>query len=500
MRRTKKNIKGKTVSMMVLLLITFFFPMSFRTIPKQMKEQKLPNILWICTDQQRWNTIHSLGNPYIKTPNIDRIVKSGVSFTNAFCQVPACTPSRASFLTGMYPSTVHDCMNGTDHWPEAAPLVTKLLKDAGYDCGLSGKLHLSTAQGHNPEQRPKDDGYREFWFSHSPHQGGDKNQYLVWLKKQGYTYKQVKAMPGKRQAALHQTTWCTNKAIDFIKEKREGPWEFSLNIFDPHPPFDPPQSYVERFDIPNLPGPLFRKSDMVQQTKLSDIMFQSVPEDPAKFDGKLLQAKYWAQIELIDENVGRLLNTLKETGQLENTIIIYSSDHGDMLGDHGLRYKGCRFYEGLIHVPLIFSWPGHFQGNLQADALVELIDIAPTLLEVAGVKIPERMEGKSLLPILTGKADPHHHREFVRSTFYNSLRNKKGAPSYATMIRTKNSKLVVYHGHNKGELYDLVRDPGEFTNLWNDPAYINIKLDLVIKDFNATVYAIDTGPKRIGRY
>jgi len=125
-----------------------------------------PNILWICTDQQRYDTIRSLGNPHIRTPNLDKLVKSGVAFTHAHCQSPICTPSRASFLTGMHPETVHGCINGNDYWDAAAPLVTRTLAGAGYDCGLSGKLHLSSAHG-RIEKRP-DDGYRAFHWSHHP--------------------------------------------------------------------------------------------------------------------------------------------------------------------------------------------------------------------------------------------------------------------------------------------------------------------------------------------
>ena len=123
-------------------------------------DEARPNVLWICTDQQRYDTIRSLGNRHIRTPNLDKLVETGVAFTHAHCQSPICTPSRASFLTGMYPDTVHGCINGNEHWAHAAPLVTKTLADAGYDCGLAGKLHLSSAQN-RIEPRPKD-GYRVF--------------------------------------------------------------------------------------------------------------------------------------------------------------------------------------------------------------------------------------------------------------------------------------------------------------------------------------------------
>jgi len=457
-----------------------------------------PNILWICTDQQRYDTIHTLGNPHIRTPNLDRLVAQGVAFTHAHCQSPICTPSRASFLTGMYPSTVHACINGNDHWDEAAPLITKTLADAGYDCALAGKFHLSSAMAHEPELRPKDDGYRRFWYSHAPHQGmGKGNQYTDWLTSIGQDYKKLKKNYGYIPAKWHQTTWCTDRAIEFMKEQRKGPWLCSVNIYDPHGPFDPPQEYVDRFDIESLPEPLFRESDLAAQRRLAGIMFQSKVKRPAYPDAKLTLAKYWAQIELIDENVGRMLEVLEETGQRENTVVIFTSDHGEMAGDHGLNKKGCRFYEGLVRVPLIFSWPGRFKRGLRSEGLVELLDITPTLLELNGLPVPETMHGRSLLPILTGRADPGHHRDFVRCEYYEVL---GGPRSYATMLRTREYKLVNYHGHEPGELFDLKNDPHEFENQWDNPAYASVRFDLTKKSFDALAFAVDAGSRRVGRY
>jgi arylsulfatase len=457
-----------------------------------------PNILWICTDQQRYDTIQALGNKYIRTPNLNKLVETGTAFTHAHCQSPICTPSRASFLTGMYPSTVHACINGSAHWDEAAPLITKILADAGYDCGLAGKLHLSSAMAHEPELRPKDDGYRRFWYSHAPHQGiGKGNQYTDWLESIGQNYKKLKKKYGYIPARWHQTTWCADRAIEFMKEKRNGPWLFSVNIYDPHGPFDPPQEYVDRFQIESLPEPLFRESDLAAQERLVAIKFQRKAKRPTYPAAKRTLAKYWAQIELIDENVGRMLDALEQTGQRENTIVIFTSDHGEMAGDHGLNQKGCRFYEGLVRVPLIFSWPGRFKQGIQSNALVELVDIAPTLLELTGLTIPEAMQGKSLLPILEGKADPGKHRDFVRSVFYKVL---EGPQSYATMIRTHEYKLVNYHGHEAGELFDLTKDPHEFENEWDNPEYAAVRFDLMKRSFDALAFAVDTGPARIGRY
>lgn len=458
--------------------------------------QPRPNILWICTDQQRWDTIRSLGNRHIRTPNLDKLVQTGVAFTHAHCQSPICTPSRASFLTGMYPSTLHACINGNAHWDDAAPLVTKTLADAGYDCGLAGKLHLSAAQG-RIEPRP-DDGYRVFHWSHHPSDDWPEGHaYAQWLKHKGQDYTTLKKKHGYIPAPLHQTTWCAEMAIAFLKEKRSGPWLFSLNCFDPHPPLDPPQEYVDRFNVESLPGPLFRDSDLEAQRRLAGINFQSKPTHPDKFNGKLRQAQYWAQIELIDENVGRILQALEETGQRDNTLIVFTSDHGNTTGDHGLRAKGCRFYEGLVRVPLIFSWPARVRQGLRSDALVELTDITPTLLEATGLPIPETMQGKSLLPIATGAADPHNHRECVRSVFYRVL---QGPQTHATMIRSRRYKLVNYHGHGLGELFDLEKDPGEFDNRWDDPKYADVRFEMMTKNFDALAFAVDTGSKRVGRF
>ncbi|HQU51678.1 MAG TPA: sulfatase-like hydrolase/transferase [Saprospiraceae bacterium] len=459
-----------------------------------------PNILWICTDQQRWNTIGALGNPYVKTPNIDRLVNEGVSFDYSFCQAPFCTASRASFLTGMYPSRVHATKNGAAEWPEAAPLVTETLKDAGYECGLAGKLHLSTAMAHRPEKRPLDDGYQVFYYSHSPYQGGSTNDYLTYYRNRGIDVLALKQELGYVPAPYHQTTWCTDRAIDFIKEKREWPWLFSLNIYDPHGPFDPPQEYLDRYQVDDLAGPLFQPSDLDEKSVFNNVMFQSKPKQYTDHENKLRLAQYWAQIDLIDENIGRILKVLEETGQLNNTLIVFTSDHGDMAGDHGLVAKGCRFYEGLVRVPLIFWYPAKFKQNLKSEALVELMDIVPTLLELTGLLVDQQIQGTSLLPILEGRTDPDEHKSFVRSEFYDDGQAKAGQIGFATMYRTKDFKLITYHGHPQGELFDLRNDPDEFHNLWDDPGYQEIKFKLLKDSFDATVLSMDTGPEKIGRY
>ncbi|MEQ8422068.1 MAG: sulfatase-like hydrolase/transferase, partial [Arenibacter algicola] len=279
-------------------------------------KKNAPNILWITTDQQRWNTIGALGNKYVKTPNLDRLVHEGVSFEKAFVQAPICTPSRASFLTGMYPSTIRASKNGAAKWAEAAPLITKILKDAGYDCGLSGKFHLSTAMAHRPEKRPNDDGYRVFELSHSPYQTGSANDYIKWYLEKGVDILALKEDKGYVPTEYHQTKWCTDRAIEFIKEKREWPWLYSLNIYDPHGPFDPPKEYLDRYDIDKMPDPWVNDKDIEAKKMFNNVMFQGYPKKYTDRENKERLAKYWAQIDLIDHQLGRLFKILEETGQL----------------------------------------------------------------------------------------------------------------------------------------------------------------------------------------
>ena len=468
-----------------------------------------PNILWICTDQQRYDTIGALGNDFVETPNIDGLVADGVTYTHAYCQSPICTPSRASFLTGMYPSTVHLTRNGNSVFPDGQKLVPRYLADAGYDCGLIGKLHLASA--YQRIEPRTDDGYNFCDYSHAPRDDWSEGHgYADWVRDQGFILGDLIKSSDGIPHELHQTTWCAEKTIEFIRKSRSRPWMASVNIYDPHPPFNPPTSYRDKFDVSQMPGPLFRDSDLSQQAALECVDFQSkvmrpheldirdpkYPERGRSADGKELQAAYYAMINLIDDQVGRIVSVLEDDGIRENTVIIFTSDHGEMLGDHGLIQKGCRFYEGLVRVPLIISWPKQFLKGVQSDALVELIDKAPTILEIAGIDLPEKMQGRSLLSMLRGEKPLATHRPHTRCEYYDAL--EEPDHSSATMFRDERYKLVVYHGHDLGELYDLQEDPEEFENMWSEPEAQPLKLDLLRRSFDASMLALDRGSERIG--
>lgn len=488
-----------------------------------------PNILWYCTDQQRFDTIHALGNPHVKTPTLDRLVSEGTAFTHAYCQSPICTPSRSSYMTGMYPSRVHNCRNGNGTFPAGSPpLISKLISDAGYECGMIGKFHLQSS-GHRTEPR-MDDGYSYWRFSHAPRDDWPEgHHYAEWVREQGGDLDAQRNRDERVDPELHQLKWASDCAMEFISQERDQPWMLTMNVYDPHPPFVPPKKYADQFDPETLPGPYYEDSDQATQETLKTVDFQTSSQHPDAFDGKKQQALYYAMIAQIDDQFARILEHLEQTGQRENTVIIFTSDHGEMLGDHGLLYKGCRFYEGLIRVPLIISWPGQLQAGVQSNALVELLDNSATLLELAGVEVPDYFQGKSLLPILKGEAAPEYHRDYVRCEYYDALDSVfigTGAPdkpaeradddkpkqqlngvcppvavptgTYGTMYRDRRYKMSVYHGHNCGELYDLENDPWEFTNLWDDPEQQSLKCELLLKNFDAAMLTgVDVGTRRI---
>jgi len=479
---------------------------------KEMPEKKNLNVIWFCTDQQRYDTISCLGNKYIKTPNLDRLIASGVAFTRAYTQSPVCTPSRASFLTGRYPRTTGVCFNGNDDFPKDEVLVTKLMHDNGYTCGLTGKLHLTGAQGRM--ERRTDDGYTFMKWSHHPHDDWDEgiNHYQDWLKSKGIKWEehykgrylsmnswppvQAPGFSGKEigiEAEYHQTTWCVEEAINFIEQNIDGKWMVCINPFDPHPPLDPPQEYKDRLNCNDMPLPLWKEGELDNKPpfQMHDYLYGGQNGATESIIGLTEDDKrerfrdYYAMIELIDDQLGRLIDYIEAKGLRENTLIIFHSDHGEMNGDHGLYWKGPYFYEALVHVPLIFSCPGVIKSGIISNALVELVDIAPTILELAGLEVPCYMQGKSIAPILTGKADPSFHKEAVYCEYYRSMKDCHEVD--ATMYFDGRFKLVVYHGCDYGELYDLVKDPNEYDNMWDNVEYRSVKFELIKRSFDHAI-------------
>lgn len=490
-----------------------------------------PNILWITTDQQRFDTIHAHGNAAIHTPNLDRLAAEGLSFLQTYCQAPICTPSRASFMTGRYPASHHVHRNGNDHWPAAEKILPAILKETtDYTTGLIGKHHLSRSED-RIELIPED-GYDVAELSDCWPIG---RAYDDWLKHKHGVEDPLKLYPDLLSKAprdygpglpmeLQQSTWWAERASAFIEAQKDSPWFLNLNAVDPHPPFFPPKEFLDRYDPEDMPLPLFRESDVARQEefweidqqwkKIQDVRHYDAAQDidqsptpledrnlfdfpPDTYDARMVKACYYAMIEMVDDRIGAVLKALDDSGQAENTVVIFTSDHGEMMGDHGMLYKGCRFFEGLVHVPLIIRWPGVTAPGTQTDALVELVDLAPTVLDIAGVDLPYNMQGKSLADLLTGNAKSH--KPHVVCEFNEAL---AGMPhqSHGTMVFDGRYKTCMYHDAGKAEIFDLQEDPGEFVSLWDKPGFEREQIRLLRQHLDAVMATSDAGIERTGNY
>ena len=323
---------------------------------------------------------------------------------------------------------------------------------------------------------------------------------------------------------VQQSTWWAERASRFIEDHRDGPWFLNLNPVDPHPPFFPPKEFLDRYDPETLPLPLYRDSDVARQEafrqidqqwkKIQDVRRYDPAEDidqsgipleqrnlfdfpPDTYDARMVKACYYAMIEMVDDRIGAVLDALERSGQADNTIVIFTSDHGEMMGDHGMLYKGCRFFEGLVHVPLIIRWPGVSAPGSRTEALVELIDLAPTILDAAGVDIPRNMQGRSLAGILSGQTTTH--KPHVVCEFNEAL---AGMPyqSHGTMVFDGRYKTCMYHDAGKAEIFDLATDPGEFDSLWGQEGFEKEQIRLMQQHIDAVMATSDAGIERTGMY
>ncbi|WP_276256596.1 sulfatase family protein [Halomontanus rarus] len=487
-----------------------------------------PNVLWICTDQQRWDTLGCYGNEHVSTETIDSLADGGALFERAYCQNPVCTPSRASFLTGRYPRTTRCRMNGQPFpMAESKRLLPRRLSRDGYYCGLAGKLHLSPTNPDDnrppsvaePARRPHD-GYAVFDWSPSPRDDTPANRYQAWLRDQGVAYESKPIEDGSAVSTsmpveYHQTPWLCDRTVDFVEQAvdRAEPWLFSLNIFDPHPAFDPPREYLEPYldrleDLPATnyePGELDDKPDYQtnQHEGRSGLAY------PDERERRLRTAAYYAMVDLIDDSLERVLAALERTGQRENTIVVFQSDHGELLGDHGMYLKGPFCYEGSVRVPLIIDGPG--VDSARYDELVELVDLAPTLATATGLDPLDEVQGRSMWPALTGEGS-YLGRDSVYCEQYDGYpgaaspdgrptpEDYVGPDEHVTMLRTDSHKVVVAHHAGTGELYDLEDDPMETHNRWDDPAYAEVKADLLARLTDRMVETVDPAPEPVGSW
>lgn len=473
-------------------------------------------VLVICTDQQRWDSLGCYGAPEVHTPNIDRLAAEGTLFERCYATNPVCAPSRASMLTGCYPYQHGLWANGVKLPPERVTLLRRL-RDAGYQTGLVGKLHLSPCADGRRED-PGEYGFGWHRWSHGPPQAAPDNAYHAWLTAR---YPDLAAEAARARAGAdgrppsdlgrsgsaarsyhelpaeaHYSRWVAEAALEFLGQADAGrPWLLWVNFFDPHHPFGAPEENLRRVRERARRPPAGSPADLEgRPSQLQELSTRSYagrargfqeyrPEEISE-----IRDRYWAMIDFVDEQVGRILAAAESAGPPGELLVLFISDHGEMLGDHGLLLKGPMLYEGAVRVPCLLRWPGRVPAGHTVGGLVSLADVAATISDAAGLGAPPDGgdagggHARSLVRVADGSTPA---RDIVLTECRNSG-HPYDPPVSTSMVCDGRYKAVVWHSQNSpgaapaGELYDLADDPAEMTDRWADPGLAQTRARLLL--------------------
>ncbi len=405
-----------------------------------------PNVVVVLVDDLRYDGLGCTGHPFAKTPNVDRLAREGVVFRNAFVSIPLCSPSRSSFLTGRYAHATGVTTNG-DSSALSHKLVTfpKLLHDAGYATAYVGKWHMGT-----------DD---------TPRPGFDR---WVSFKGQGVYSDPPLNVDGERTTARGYVTDILNRyAVEFVKaQKGNKPFCLYLAHKAVHGPFTPAERHKGLYPDDKYPPPASAADDRAGKPALREASAKNAPKKPGgpKGDFPAMRSQMRC-LASIDEGVGDLLKALAESGQLDNTLFVFTSDNGFFWGEHGGLGDKRWAYEDSIRVPLIVRYPKLAKAGSAVSQMVLNVDLAPTALDLAGVKPPADLHGRSLVPLLKGDASGW------RTAILTEYFQEKAYPRFPTWqaVRTDRWKYIRYPGHpDWDELYDLKADPAERKNRIGD--------------------------------
>ncbi len=441
-----------------------------------------PNIIFIITDQQRYDTISALGFPYVDTPNLDRLVHEGVSFTNNFVTAASCSPARASLFTGYYPHTTGIYRNA-EPWQHS---WIENLNKAGYYCANIGKMHTYPYEipmgfherfvVENKDRYLEGRYYFDRWDCALQANGFVKPQRELYRKRHDYKDR-LGAFEWELPDHLHSDFYVGDFAAWWLRTRpKTEPLFLQIGFPGPHPPYDPIPRYLEPYMKRDLPLPEIAPEELEAQPPAqkeynkhnTEVDHDSIAWtlNPTREQLHRLRAHYLANVTMIDEKVGLIMSALEEKDYLDNTVIIFTSDHGDCLGDHGHIQKWT-MYDIITRTPLIVWGPGYFKGGRTIDGLVQQFDIAPVIHELAGAECPDSWEAESLMPLLKGEASGDHREYVFAEQRQDSVNSVVANTELITMVRNKDWKLVHYLGDEDfGELYDLQNDPGEHRNLW----------------------------------
>ncbi|CAN7722533.1 sulfatase family protein [Neorhizobium tomejilense] len=455
------------------------------------KSQKRPNIIFVITDQQRFDTIAAGGFPYMKTPTLDRMVREGTYFRQTYVTSPSCAPSRASLFTGVYPHT-NGVFRNDEPW---AFSWVQQLAESGYRCVNIGKMHTSPFEDsfgfherHVVENKDRATARLPFFLDHWDKaiwaRGFEKPSRVTYRRREDYR-SSLGAFVWELPEELHSDNFVPEFAQMWLDSyKGTEPFFLQVGIPGPHPPYDPTQEYLDLYADADLPEAILSDEDNAgQPAALKKLREQHLAVDhdavvhlphPSKEQLRRQRQHYFANVSMIDAQMAKLIEAVERRGVLEDTIFIFTSDHGDSLNDHGHSQKWS-MYEQSVRVPAIVWSPGRVAQGRVVDDLVSLFDFAPTVLELVGLPVPNWMEAQSLLSYLKGEeCEP---RKFVFSEHAGD-RIFSGT-EFMTMIRSQRYKLVHFVDSDEGQLFDMEFDPKEMNNLWNDPAHQGTKQELI---------------------
>jgi arylsulfatase A-like enzyme len=435
-----------------------------------------PNVLLLIADQQRGDTLDPSGP--CRTPHLDRLAATGVRFARAHTTNAVCSPSRASLFTGLYPSRhgMVDCTHSVPAYRAdlraGLPFWSQRLHDAGYAGAYFGKWHVERS---NDLSRFGFDEY--IATSGGPELAAHRAQ-LGLPRERNLSLRRAVRQPGYRDLQFYGVTedppealepyFLYSKGIDFIRAQAaaQRPWFCVVSTHEPHDPYVTPRHTFERYRVDEIPLPISYADDLRDkpgiQRRLREVWRDLEPRHVRE-----AIACYYAECTFVDEQVGRILQALDETGQRERTIVIYTADHGDLLGDYGLFFKGAPAYEPVYNIPLVVSAPGVAARGRTSEALVSLVDLAPTIAELTETPPIEGVDGHSLVPLLE-----HRVTDLEDSPWADGYAEFHGQRYFFTQRIVWHARhKYVFNGFDVDELYDLAADPHERTNLAGDPAH-----------------------------
>jgi arylsulfatase A-like enzyme len=482
-----------------------------------------PNVLIFCTDEQRADHLGCMGHSRLKTPHIDRIAAEGTLFRNCYTSSPVCMPARATMFTGLTNRATGVRCNGIS-LPENIPTLPGLLAAAGYRTHAVGKLHLKTwgtprgfdvIEVETPEQNPE---RRIFWnrglIRKSPpnyygfqtqdsahgHVNYINGDYKTWLDEEhpgayeGYACSNKNPRPLEIDPSLHYNTWIADRSIEFIEQQKDSdsPWFLWCSFPDPHEPFAAVRKWSDIYG--DIGIELSQSSVEVVSADNSETL-GAIGLAPKQHDLAYIRAclrQTYGMISHVDEQVGRVLDTLDRVGATDNTVVIFVSDHGDQLGEHGLFYKGLYPYDGHSRIPFVARVPWSSAKGRVVDDVVSLLDLVPTVLDLTGVDQPDdqrvtaawregahvapSLPGEVLTPVLTRGARPARCSALIE---LDEDRYEAFDTVQMRALVTNEHKIVFYAPTNEVMLFDRARDPDEMKNVAGDPKYQTVLNDMV---------------------